>query len=83
MYAELFWIKLSPMYYSVCGIIEVGSKQGHEHLQQELRVCIYCNFVVADLKTSELFHGPEDSCVVFPCRTQSLEIPESYVQANV
>ncbi|KAF2983256.1 hypothetical protein EK904_013556 [Melospiza melodia maxima] len=39
--------------------------------------------IAANLKTSdELFHGPEDSCVVLPCRTQSLEIPESYVQAK-
>lgn len=72
--------------YTVCCPIKVGSKQEHEHLQQELRVHFSCSFGVADLKTSaELFRGPEDSCVlvVFPCGTQSLEIPESYVQAKV
>lgn len=72
--------------YTVCCTIKVGSKQGHEHLQWELRIRLSHNSGVADLKTSaELFHGPEASCVlvVFPCRTHSLEIPGSYVQAKV
>lgn len=42
----------------------MGSKEGHEHFQQELRIHLSGNFGVADLYTSaELFRGPEYSCV--------------------
>ena len=85
MFAGFSLIKHSPMYI-ICCTTKVGSKQGHEHLQQELRVYLSCDSGVAALKTSaELLHGPGASCVLvaLPCGTWSLGTSESYVRAKV
>lgn len=81
MFAGSSLIKHSPMCI-ICCTTKVGSKQGHEHLQQKLRVCLSHNYSVAAPKTSaELSHGPWASHVLMalPCGMWSLGISESYV----
>lgn len=67
---------------TICCTTKVGSKQGHEHLQHEIRVYLPCDSGVAVPKTSaELLHGPGDSCILvaLPCGMWSLGTSESDV----